>query len=383
MANTFLTPSVIGREALMILENELVLSNLVHRGHTKEFSGAKKGDTITVRGPASFTAQEFSSSITVQDATETSTSLVLEKHFDVSFSVTAKDLTLELEEFSNQLIRPAVVALAQGLDAYAHEKYVEIPNSVGTAGDPPDSLADLAAVDKKMNDLKIPMGRDRFAVVDSQAKADMMGITAVHQANIRNDGGLALREAHMGRVMGIDWYMSQNVKTHTLGTLSDGTNMACLVNNASVAIGDTTLACDETTLTGTVVIGDTFTVAGDTQQYVITAAATAATNAITLTFTPAAKVAWANNAAVTFVVDGVATDTYVSNLALHRNAMTLAIVPLELPSGATRAQYIGDRNLGIRVVHDYNITTKTDTISLDFLAGAKVQQPELGTRIFG
>ena len=31
MANTFLTPSVVAREALMVLENNLVMSNLVHR----------------------------------------------------------------------------------------------------------------------------------------------------------------------------------------------------------------------------------------------------------------------------------------------------------------------------------------------------------------
>ena len=72
MPNMFLTPSVIGREALMILENQLVATQLFHRGHTEEFTGAKVGDTITVRGPASFTAQEFTSSITVQDATESS-----------------------------------------------------------------------------------------------------------------------------------------------------------------------------------------------------------------------------------------------------------------------------------------------------------------------
>ena len=51
MPNMFLTPSVIGREALMILENQLVATQLFHRGHTEEFTGAKVGDTITVRGP--------------------------------------------------------------------------------------------------------------------------------------------------------------------------------------------------------------------------------------------------------------------------------------------------------------------------------------------
>ena len=57
MANTFLTPSVIGREALMILENNLVATSLFNRGQTSTFTGAKVGDTISIRKPASFTAQ--------------------------------------------------------------------------------------------------------------------------------------------------------------------------------------------------------------------------------------------------------------------------------------------------------------------------------------
>jgi hypothetical protein len=384
MANTLLTPSIIAREALLILENELVLTNLVHRGHTDEFRGAKVGSSITVRGPASFTANEFTSTVSVQDATESSVTLTLEKHFDVTFAVTASDMTLKLSDFREQLLEPAIVAIAQAIDAYLHSKYTEIHNQIGTAGDPPDSLADLALIDKALNDQKVPMGRGRFAVVDTQTKADMMGITAVVQAEQRGDGGLALREASMGRVMGVDYYMSQNVKTHTAGTLTNGTASLAKINNASVSVGDLTVPMDDTSLSGTVAIGDVFTVAGDTQQYVVTAVATAATNALaSVAFLPAAKVAWANNAVVTFDIDAVANPTYKTNIAGHRNGMTAALVPLEIPMGANKAEYIGDRNLGIRAVYDYNINTKTDTISLDVLVGAKVQQPNLMLRIVG
>ena len=365
MANTFLTPSVIGREALMILENNLVATSLFNRGQTATFTGAKVGDTISIRKPASFTAQEFSSTTTTQNATETSTSMVLEKHFDVTFAVTSKDWTLELEDFSRQLIEPAVVAIAQGIDAYIMGKYTGIETTVGTAGDPPDSLADLAAVDKELNDQTVPV-TDRICSVSSQAKADMLGISAVVQAEQRGDGGRALREASLGRVMGIDWYMSQNVQTH------DGNSPSSwLINSASVAIGDTSVAIDGGS--GNPIVGDVFVVAGDTQEYVVSAV----TGSSPITFSPAAKVAWADNAALTFVGD------HVANIAGHPSGLTVAIVPLELPAGAARAEYISDRNLGIRVVYDYSTSTKTDTISLDVLCGAKVQQPDLLTRVLG
>ena len=383
MANTLLTPTIIAREALMILENELILTNLVHRGHTAEFTGAKVGNAITVRGPASFTAQEFTSTTTTQNATESSVTLTLEKHFDVTFAVTSQDLSLKLSDFREQLLEPAIVAIAQAIDAYVHEQYDECQNQYGTAADPPDSLADLAAVDKALNDKKVPL-RGRWAVVDTQAKADMISISAVAQADQRGDAGTALREASMGRVMGIDWYMSQNVKTHTSGTLTNGTAMAALVNDASYTVGESTVDVDATSLSGTVVVGDVFTVAGDTQQYVVTAAATASGNALAgMAFSPTSKVAWANNAAVTFDIDGVANTTYVTNVAGHKNAITVALVPLELPLGAQKAEYIGDRNLGLRAVYDYSSSTKTDTISLDVLVGAKCQQPDLLLRVVG
>jgi hypothetical protein len=379
MSNTFLTPQVVGREALMLLENELIAAQLFHRGHTAEFTGAKVGDAITVRAPATFVAQEFTSTISVQTATEAPTTIQLEKHFDVSFGVSSKEWTLSVEDFSRQLLQPAVAAIAQAIDYYILGKYVEIPYYVGTAADPPDALADLAAIDKVLNEQKVPMG-GRIAILNPAAKADMLSITQVIQAEQRGDGGTALRNASLGRIFGIDWYMSQNVRSHTAGTLSDGATKTAKINSASVGLGDKTVAMDNTTLTGTLVIGDIFTVAGDTQKYVVTANASASGNAIaSVSFSPGAKVAWADDAVVTFAPQA----NHAANIAGHPNGLTLAIVPLELPKGAAKAEYVGDRGLGLRVVFDYDSTYKKDTVSLDVLVGAKVQQPELLVRVLG
>jgi len=374
MSNTFLTPDVIAREALLILENNLVAAQLFHRGHTQEFTGAKVGDTISVRGPATFTAQEFTSSISVQDATETSTSLQLEKHYDVSFAVTSKDWTLELETFNQQLLRPAVVAIADAIDSYILGKYTQVYHQVGAVTDPPDSLADLAAVDRQLNDQKVPMG-GRFAIVNPEAKADMLSISSVVEAQARGDGGTALENARMGRVMGIDWYMDQNIHAHTAGTFSAGSPTV----NGAVAAGATTMNVTGGSGTETILEGDVFTVANATGEYVATADATASGGDITgLTFTPAAPSGgFATTSAITIAA------AHDANLAGVAQALTVALVPLELPQGAGKAMYIGDRNLGIRVVFDYSATTKTDTISLDVLCGAKVQQPEVITRILG
>lgn len=373
MANTFLTPDVIGREALMILENNLVAANLVHRDHQSEFQGSKVGDTITVRGPATFTAAEFTSSVSVQNATEASVSLQLEKHFDVTVAVTSRDWTLELEDFSRQIVAPAVSAIAEAVDAYLFSKYTEVYQFSGTAGDPPDTLAELAAIDKVLNDAKVPQS-GRFALVNPACKADMMAIEAVHRSDARGDDGTALREASLGRIMGIDWYMAQGVKTHTSGTLG-GTPLV----NGAVSAGATTMNIDGAATSGTLAVGDLFTVAGVTGQFRITAAATASSGAITgAAFYPAAPTGgFADNAAITHI------SSHAANLVGHRNALTLAVVPLEKPMGAAKSEYVSYNGLGIRVVYDYSATSKTDTISFDVLCGAKVQDPRLIARLLG
>ena len=90
MANTFLTPSIIAKEALLSLENAMGMAETVYQDYKAEFKNI--GDTITIRKPASFTAIEFDGDLTgeYQDITESSTTLVLDKILDVSFLVGSK-----------------------------------------------------------------------------------------------------------------------------------------------------------------------------------------------------------------------------------------------------------------------------------------------------
>jgi hypothetical protein len=55
MGNNLLTPSIIANEALLVLENNLVMAGLVHRDYSDEF--VQVGDTITIRKPAKFIAK--------------------------------------------------------------------------------------------------------------------------------------------------------------------------------------------------------------------------------------------------------------------------------------------------------------------------------------
>lgn len=377
MPNTFLTPSVIAREALMVLRNNLVFGGLVHRDYSQEFT-AKIGDTVTIRKPATFEAKEFNeaSGIDVQTVTEGSTTVKLDKHLDVSFEITSKELTLSLDEFNEQVLTPAMQPFAQKIDEYLAGLYVDIPYYAGTAGTTPSTAADIANCGKVLNINKAPM-TNRNIVLDPVAQASLIVLDSFMEVD-KAGTNEALRNANLGRLLGFDTYMDQNIKTHTKGTLAAGTGQKITVKGA-VAAGAVQMTLDDDTsagsaLTGKVEVGDILII--NDKPYTVTKAATAADGEIAVNFYPASP-GFSDNDEVTVIAN------HTANLAFHRNAFALVTRPLALPMGTDKAEYVSYDGLGIRVVQSYDISKKKDVISLDMLCGVKTLTPELACRLLG
>ena len=81
MANQFISIQDIARSALPILRNNLIFPALAYTDYSNDFS--KKGDTVQVKKPPVYVADEFSSQITVQDVKEESVLVKLDKIADV------------------------------------------------------------------------------------------------------------------------------------------------------------------------------------------------------------------------------------------------------------------------------------------------------------
>jgi len=375
MANTLLTPSIIAREALANLYAQTVMLPLVHRDYSAEF--AQIGDTLTIRKPATFTAQDFGTagSISIQNATESSTSVVMNKHYDVSFEVTSKEMSLSVDDFSAQFIAPAMEAHAQNIDQLLLGLYADVYESYGTAGTTPGTVADITGARQVLNSHNVPM-MDRRFVVGPAADAKILqqeAFTNLQWNPVANAD--ALNEAAIGRKFGFDFYTGNNVATHSNGTIASTGTFAI---NGAVAAGATTLIADGTTVTGTWKAGSLFTIAGQTQQYVVTADATAAANAVTISFLPAAPTGgFADNSAITRVAG------HVANLAFHRNAFAFVSRPLAMPMGGVQAEVVDYQGLGLRAVYDYNSTTKKNIVSLDILFGVKTLDPMRAVRVLG
>lgn len=218
MANTLLTPDVIAQRALATLYESTVMAGLVHRDYENEFA-ARVGDTITIRKPAVFVANEFNraAGITVQDATESGVDVTLNHFADVSFAVTSEQMTLDIESFDEQLLTPAMEAIAQKIDRDLLALRDDITQEVGdiAAAGPPatylwsDPLV-LVEAGMVLDTKKVPT-TERRVVTGPITAAQWVADTAFHEADKRGSTE-GLMEASLGRrVFGFDPYRTQNI----------------------------------------------------------------------------------------------------------------------------------------------------------------------------
>lgn len=213
MANTLITPSVIAREVMDRLYETVLIANRVHRDFEADFNGAV-GDTITVRRPAQFTVNEFvrATGRVVQDATEASFTVVLDKIPDVSFAVTAEELTMKVDDFSQQFLNPAAEAIAQYMDVSLLTLLVGggVTQTVGVNGTTPtDPVATLLAAGKILNDNKVPR-TDRTTVVTTLVESVWAGNAIFTDADRRGDTE-GIRDAMIGHKFGTDVMASTNL----------------------------------------------------------------------------------------------------------------------------------------------------------------------------
>ena len=153
MANEILTPQIIANEALMVLQSNLTMANLVHRDYSSEF--VKVGDTISVRKPATFVAKNFTGQTEAQDITEGSVTVKMDRFRDITVNVGSKEMTLDIKNFSEQVITPAMQAMAQQIDADLLAVGISKAGKKATVSKTP-AITDIAGVGKALDQAKAP-----------------------------------------------------------------------------------------------------------------------------------------------------------------------------------------------------------------------------------
>ena len=369
MPNTFTTLQDIARQALPQLIDNLVFPQLCYRDFSNTF--AQHGDTIQVRKPVVYTAAEFDASqgVTAQDITESTVAVKLDKIATVDVEASAIETATNIDDLNRVFIQPAAIALAQKINADGLALESEVFNTVDCST---KNLAALAAVRKAMNEARMPM-TERRAIWDPEADAAFMTIDAIVHAE-KSGTTEALREGSIGRVYGMDNYMSQAVKTYKTGI----TAATAIKVNGAVTAGAKQLAIDGTTLTGKLLAGEVLYIGGKAYK-VAEDTSSASTNAIATVKVTTALPAIDDNTDVTLL-----KRAYTANLAFHPMAFAYVTRPLYNPDGEGVSSYVTSYNgISLRVTRGYNQQYKKSVYSMDVLYGYKCVYPELAVLALG
>src|SRR5574343_490248 len=159
MSNTYVTPSIVAKEAMMQLKNNCVMGNLVYRGYEKEFkatsNGWKIGNSITIKSPVYARVQD-GSTINVVDIREEDTTMTLAYRKHVAHRLTSDEMTYSIDKFSDRIVKPAMVAIGNYIDTTLLSAYKGVCNQVGTPGTTPNSYLPFAIAAARLTDHAVP-----------------------------------------------------------------------------------------------------------------------------------------------------------------------------------------------------------------------------------
>lgn len=392
MANTLLSPTVITREAQRILHQKCNFIGSIDRQYDDRFAktGAKIGNSLQIREPNQFTVRT-GKTIDVQDVTETSQTLTVatQKGVDINFSTA--DLTMTIDDFSKRYLDPAMSVLASTMESDAMSMYKDIYNSLWASGSAityNDVLSGRVLLQRSL-----APSNDRTANMNPQDMADLVKDTkTLFNSNSEIAGQYV--DGYMGKAAGFKFMENTIWPGHTTGSENGS-----YVVNTSTGITSGTATITTTGGSGTLAVGDVFTVAdvysvhpetkvstGVLQQFVVTAAVSG-TGAWAVSPTPITSGAKQNitlvsaGASKAVVVGGTASDALGTSLLYHKEAFTFVSADLELPGGVDFARRETVDNISMRLVRAYDINNDNMPCRIDVLYGYKTTRPGSAVRL--
>lgn len=410
MGNSLLTSSIIVKESLMELKNQLAFTKSVNRQYDDRFaqSGAKIGNTINIRKPSRYEVTD-GAALQIQDTADQSVALTLDTHKHVGMAFSNQDLTLSIDNFKERYIKPAVTALANSVDSVGYAAmYKSIYSAVGipSATNLPATIDPFLQAKAKIALLGGPQD-ELTAIVDPLVEASLVG-GLTNLLNPAKAIGDQYEKGVMGLAAGSKFKMSQNVSKHTIGTLGGTPKVKTTIS----AQGATAVVCDGNSSNSVAVYakaGDVFSIAGvyalnpqtkqstgQLAQFVVTADAAMVSGDVTLNFSPAIYTtgAYANCSKLPTDEDLVTFFGHASsysgvvcpqNLVFHKDAFVLGCADFELPKGMDMAAQASDAESGLSLsfVRGFDIVNHRFISRLDILFGWKCLYPEFACRVVG
>jgi len=271
--NDAFIPEIWAQEGLVILEENMVAANLVHRDFENEIKNF--GDVVNTRRPGNFTISRKvdGTSLTQQSANATNVQVPLDQWFYTSFTINDGEASKSFQELVDVYLLPAMQSIARGVDRAVLGR---VHAFLGTPAQRVGGLNTLSETNSKdiildarqVLNVNKAYPDNRNLILAPSAETALLKNSIFIKANERGDGGTALETAMLGRILGFGTYMDQNVNSITSGA---DTDVTLVVTDALAAAGVSPVAQAVSGLTGAVNTGEFLTVIGNDQPTWITA----------------------------------------------------------------------------------------------------------------
>ena len=396
MTNVLATSNIVAREALAVLENMTSFAPAVNRDYEDEYGGNMArgyapGATINIKRPPRYTYR--AGRIAVPQATvETTVPLTLSQGgTDINFN--SIERTVSLTALSDKLtaaMAPVVNEIdRQGLSVARFATH----NTLNGAGALPTTqvlaVAAMTNVNARLDIMSAPVkdGRRSFCMGPVLNGSMVQGFAGLFNMSERING--QYRTGYMQDSFGLRPMMDQNVDTHVNGAAT-ATNING-ANQTGSAI--TVVAVAAGTLTRGSVIQlpgvnsvnpQSRTDTGVAMDFVVTADALVGATTINVspalvTSGPFQNVSASPTNTTVYVISGGASTAYKANIGFHKDAFTLAMVPLFQPParGVLSSEQMSHNGFMLRVVQFYDGVNDNCIFRIDVLFGWAATYPEL------
>lgn len=358
---------------------------------------------MKIRLPNEYTVRT-GKTLNAQDTSETSTTLTVATQKGVDLNFSTAELTLDLDDFSERILEPAMSVLAANIEADALSMYKQIPTEVSDVG-AAIALVDVLEANKKLTDRLAPMS-PRSLLLTTRNNADLVSAASTFY----NDRTKVSEQYRKGLVanefFGFDnVYQNTLLPLHTTGT-DDGTgdyltDIAAGENDGSAGLLNVDTGAGSFKQGDIIAIESLYRVhpetkvsTGELMQFVVTADATPGAGGGDLSIYPYIVTSGARQNC-TGLADGKAIykresdDTtaigasadYYVGLGFHKDAFAFATADLVMPKGVDFAAREVMDGISIRIVRDYDINNDNLPCRLDVLYGYKAIRPELAVRL--
>ena len=408
MANSILTPTMITREAARILHQECNAITNVNTQYDDQYaqSGAKIGYTLNIRMPTKYEVRT-GATLSAEDHVERSTPLTVQSQYGVDVNFTTAELTMELDDFSERVLAPAMTQLAAKTEGDALAVwYKRVFNYTNATT---NGLLTYKRYQQNGKNITNELGPKamRSAILTPDSVVEFNDAV---KGLFQDSGRISKQyiEGQMGRTGGFDCFENTLLPSHTTGSLAgspttNGTNLGT-ATTANTWVSQSQLSITGATTTTTLKAGDIITISGiyevhpelrtntgRLRRFVVQGDVTA-TNGATFNVKPG-LIYGSGNAFQNCVLSGVSdTDTntitligavssgFKQDLFFHRDAFVFATADLidvsQFGAWGSRATQDGIR---LRIARQYDITNDKIPCRLDILWGCAELYPELAS----